>query len=103
MKKERIRILGYAGEFAENKDIAKSLRVERILPALARNQTVTIDFFGVSGTTQSFIHALISEPIRRYRDVALENLEYSHCSGSVREVIRTVYDYMQESLDDTNL
>lgn len=94
-----IEIKKNVGEFAENKDVAKELRVKKIMPALADGKIVVLDFSGVSGTTQSFVHALISEPIRKFHDVALDNLEYKNCSAVVREVIKTVYEYMQESLD----
>ena len=100
MKREIIKIKDYAGTFAENKDKAKELRVNNIMPALAKGEEVELDFKGVSGTTQSFIHALISEPIRRFRDVALDNLEYKNCSDAVKEIVKTVYDYMQESFND---
>ena len=100
MKRESIKVRDYAGEFAENKDTAKDLRINKIMPALSNNKTVELDFQGVSGTTQSFIHALISDPIRQFGDVALENLEYKHCSAVVKEVVKIVYAYMQESIDD---
>ena len=90
------------GEFAENKDIAKKIRVDQIMPALATGKTVVLDFSGVSGTTQSFIHALISEPIRQFRDKALDKIEYKNCSDIVKEIIKTVSEYMQESLDVEN-
>lgn len=94
-----IEIKKLVGEFAENKDIAKEIRVNQIMPTLVDGKMVVLDFSGVSGTTQSFIHALISEPIRRFRDMALEKIEYKNCSGIVKEVIMTVSEYMQESLD----
>lgn len=97
--KTLIEVKKLAGEFAENKDVAKELRINKIMPSLTDGKIVVLDFTGVSGTTQSFIHALISEPIRKFHDVALDNLEYKNCSNVVREVIKTVYEYMQESLD----
>ena len=87
------------GEFAENKDIAKKIRVNQIMPALAAGKAVVLDFSGISGTTQSSIHALISESIRQFRDMALEKIEYKNCSDIVKEVVKTVSEYMQESLD----
>ena len=54
-----IEIKKYAGIFAENKDIAGKLRDETILPTLRSNQEVTLDFNGVEGATQSFVHAMI--------------------------------------------
>ena len=97
-----IKMKDLAGDFAENKDVAKDLRVTKIMPALADGKEVVLDFSGVSGTTQSFIHALISEPIRQFRDVALEKMHHKNCSNVVKEVIKTVYEYMQESLDSEN-
>ncbi|HAM88999.1 MAG: hypothetical protein US83_C0002G0098 [Candidatus Falkowbacteria bacterium GW2011_GWC2_38_22] len=100
MKKEYIKIKDYAGIFAENKDKAKELRISKITPALSNRKMLVLDFDGVSGATQSFVHALISEPIRQFQNLALDNLEYKNCSEIVKEIIKTVYDYMQESLDD---
>ena len=68
----RISIQKQAGQFAENKDIARKLRTEIIIPNLSRDNIVEIDFSGVDGVTQSFIHALIAEPIRKFKDKALE-------------------------------
>jgi hypothetical protein len=94
-----IKVKDLVGDFAENKDVAKELRVSKIIPTLMNDKEVVLDFSGVSGTTQSFIHALISEPIRLFRDVALEKIYYKNCSNVVKEVIKTVSEYMQESLD----
>lgn len=99
MTREVITIKDCAGTFAENKDKAKELRINKIMPALANKKKVELDFGGVTGTTQSFVHALISEPIRKYRDLALDSLEYKNCSAEVKEIIKTVYDYMQESFN----
>lgn len=94
-----IKLQKYAGEFAENKDVARKLRVEMIMPILSKSGEVVIDFEGVKGATQSFIHALISDPIREYKELAFENLLYKHTNDDVKEIITIVYRYMQESLD----
>ncbi len=86
------------GSFAENKDIAKRIRIEQIMPALSKGKEVVIDFDGVSGATQSFIHALISDPIREFRDVAYANLAFKNANDDIRAIISIVYRYMQESL-----
>lgn len=91
-----------AGDFAENKDIAKNLRIETIMPALSKGNEVILDFDGVSGATQSFIHALISDPIRELKDVAFDNLAYKNANDDIREIISIVYRYMQESLSGSN-
>lgn len=94
-----------AGEFAENKDIAKRLRVEILMPELSKGREVIMDFKSVKGATQSFIHALVSDPIREYKDIAFEKLAYKHCNDSVKEIIAIVYRYMQESMygDNSNV
>ncbi|HEX8931771.1 MAG TPA: STAS-like domain-containing protein [Patescibacteria group bacterium] len=97
--KKIIKMRKVAGDFAENKDIAKKLRIETIMPALSKGDEVILDFDGVGGATQSFIHALISDPIRKLKGVAFENLVYKNANDDIREIISIVYRYMQESLD----
>lgn len=96
---KNINVQKFAGEFAENKDVAKKMRVEKIMTALSRGSEVVLDFKGVDGATQSFIHALISEPIRKFRNIAFDSLIYKNTNEDIREIISIVYRYMQESLD----
>ena len=97
--KKIIKLQKLTSTFAENKDVAKKLRIEIIMPTLSKGGEVIIDFHGVNGATQSFIHALISDPIRVYKDIAFENLLYKHTNDSIKEIIAIVYRYMQESFD----
>ena len=92
-----IKIHEYAGAFAENKDVARQLRLEEIMPALQRGDQVRLDFTGVTGVTQSFMHALIAEVIREYGDDVYDQLLFANCSAVVQEVVTIVADYMQES------
>ena len=100
--KKTIAMRKLIGDFAENKDIAKKLRINEIMPELSKGHEVILDFKGVNGATQSFIHALVSDPIRKFRNVAFDNLAYKNVSGDIREIISIVYRYMQESLDGDN-
>ncbi len=100
--KKIIAIRKLTNDFAENKDIAKKLRIEEIMPALSKGDEVILNFEGVKGATQSFIHALISDPIREMQDVAFDNLLYQNTNNNIREIISIVYRYMQESLDINN-
>ena len=79
------------GSFAENKEKAKELRVNKIMPTLAQRKKVTLDFKGIDGATQSFIHALISDPIRKYGDEAYDKLYYKNINEDVKEIVSTVY------------
>ncbi len=78
---------------AENKDDARRLRVEKILPALAAHQVVELDFGSVDVATQSFVHALISEAIQRYGEEAFDLLRFANCSDEIKQVVLTVFEY----------
>lgn len=90
------RIHAYAGAFAENKDVARDLRLKEIVPALEGQGDVVLDFEGVEATTQSFIHALISDLIRKYGNGVLDRIEFKSCNETVKKIITIVSDYMQE-------
>ncbi len=95
-----IKIRQLAGSFAENKDIAKKIREEEIMPTLSMRKEIIIDFKEVTGATQSFIHALISDPIRKYKDVAFNNLIYKNANDDIQQIITIVYRYLQESFEN---
>ena len=86
-----------AGDFAENKDVARKLRTEQLMPALERGEKVVIDFEKVSLSTQSFVHALISDALRKHGADILERISFKRCNAPVRTLIATVCDYMQDS------
>ena len=92
-----IKILNKAGSFAENKDSARDIRINKIIPALEKNEEVILNFEGIEGTTQSFIHALISDIIRKYGVGALDKISFKNCNETVKKIISIVADYMQES------
>jgi STAS-like domain of unknown function (DUF4325) len=96
----RLRIDPIAGtDFAENKEQAKQLREDHILPALAAGDHVYLDFSRVSSATQSFIHALISEAVRRGGEEYLNRLHFENCSGDVRQLVLTVVEYTLMAAD----
>ena len=90
-----IKLLSKTSIFAENKDIAREIRLKYIMPVLEKNEEITLDFEGVESATQSFIHALISEVIRTFGGEILENIYFKNCNKSVQEIINIVVDYMQ--------
>ena len=90
---EMITIESGVNGFAENKDQARELRLSRILPALAQDKMVTLNFVAVRYATQSFVHALIGEALQKYGEHALERIEFKNCSEAVRSVIELVVDY----------
>ena len=90
-----IRVEERARAFAEDKDIAAQLREEVVRPVLSRGETVRLDFEGVTGATQSFIHAMISDLIHSPGLDALNKLEFANCNGEVRAIIEIVCEYSQ--------
>lgn len=91
-----IKLFPATGSFAENKDIAREIRVNKIIPALNKNEEVIIDFKDVDSATQSFVHALISDIIRKYGVEILDKIFFKNCSDTVKKIISIVTDYMQE-------
>lgn len=89
----RVSILVEAGLFAENKDVARRLREGVLKDALARGGRVVIDFKGVEGATQSFVHALLSEALRTYGEEVLRRIDFHGCSPGIRNIILTVVEY----------
>jgi hypothetical protein len=90
-----ISILARAGFFAEDKDAAATVRETCIRPAINAKKSVVLDFSGVVGATQSFVHALIAAVIREDGSNALDLLEFRGCNPSIKGVISIVVDYCQ--------
>ena len=92
----KIAIVDKAGEFAENKDVARDIRVREIIPALERHEEVVLDFEHVGAATQSFVHALISDLFRKYGNGVLDHIAFKSCNETIKKIIGIVVDYMQE-------
>ena len=88
------------GSFAEDKDAAAKLRREKILPLLATGAALELDFTGISLTTQSFIHALISEALRQNGEDVLGRLTFRGCQPAVRDIVETVVQYVLEAREN---
>lgn len=53
----------------------------------------------MDATTQSFIHALISDLLRKYGSAVLDRIEFQSCNDTVKKIIIIVVDYMQEGTE----
>lgn len=93
-----IDIFDRAGAFVENKDVARDIRVKEIIPALTQGEEVTLDFNKVDAVTQSFIHALISDILRKHGANVLDRIAFKSCNVTVKKIIEIVVDYMMESM-----
>jgi uncharacterized protein DUF4325 len=91
-----------ANRFAEDKEDARHIRLEQVMPALERGEAVVLDFKKVSYATQSYIHALIGEALQKHGERGLELLEFKHCSSALKSVIELVVDYTLGGFPDQN-
>lgn len=95
-----IEVSADAGNMAQDKIGAATIRQTQILPALRAGKSLILSFRGVALTTQSFIHALLAEPLSELGvNAGLERLIYARCSDQVREVIRLVVGYVLEAAE----
>lgn len=92
-----IKLYQKVGSFAENKDVAKEIRLTDIIPAVQNNKEIVLDFENIDGATQSFVHALISDVIRKFGDDGLDLISFKSCNETVQKIIVIVTEYMQES------
>ena len=97
-----INVFNRAGAFAENKDVARDIRIKEILPALTQDEEVTLNFDKVDAATQSFIHALISDVFRKHGVDVLERIIFKSCNITVKKIIELVVDYMLEGMGIEN-
>jgi hypothetical protein len=75
--------------------VAAGIRERDLKPALDQGQKIRLDFRGVEGATQSFVHAMVSELIRKSGADVLDRIEFSSCNPTVRSVVEIVVEYSQ--------
>jgi pantothenate kinase-related protein Tda10 len=84
------------GHFAENKDKARDIRDTLLRKWIESNEPVILDFRGIDSSTQSFVHALISEIFQRKGEAMLDQFEFKNCNKAVKSLISTVINYSLE-------
>ncbi len=95
-KIKEIKLFSKTGKFAENKDVARDIRINEILPMLNDDKEIILDFKDIESATQSFIHALISDLIRKKGIDILDKIFFKNCNLTIQTIINIVVDYMQE-------
>lgn len=92
----KIKMIDHCGDFAENKDIAREVR-SMIAPVFEKgDEKIVLDFSGIDSSTQSFIHALISNFFHKKGEAALDIFEFKGCTNAVKSLITTVINYSLE-------
>ena len=93
---KQINIYRKTGNFAGNKDIAKEIRTKEILQFIRQEDKIILDFENVNSATQSFVHALISDVIRKEGTKVLDKLLFKNCNDTIQKMIGIVIEYMQD-------
>jgi hypothetical protein len=88
-----IKLPGGSTGFTDDKDEAKRIRVNTILPSLDQRNRIVLDFTNVKSSTQSFVHALLGEVLQRYGEAALEKIEFRRCNALMKSLVELVVDY----------
>jgi hypothetical protein len=79
--------------FNDDKDEAKRIRENTIIPTLAADDCVVLDFSEVKSSTQSFVHALVGEALQRFKEPALEKIQFKNCTPLMKGLVQLVVDY----------
>jgi STAS-like domain of unknown function (DUF4325) len=85
---------------AEEKEVARHFREDVIKPALREGEEVVIDFSKTEITTQSFIHALLADPICRFGQRALDLIVFKNYSEQIKQIISTVIEYTIMAIEE---
>lgn len=95
--KQIITLQELCGNFAENKDIARDIRETKLKPWLnSEEDRIVLDFKNIDSSTQSFIHAMISDIFQQGGEAMLEKFEFTNCNKAIKSLIGTVINYSLE-------
>jgi Histidine kinase-, DNA gyrase B-, and HSP90-like ATPase len=87
-----INLKNYFGIGIENKDLAKKIRDEKLLPALDKNRTLTIDFEDVVFATDSVLNAMLATPINRLGLPAYKRIKVINAASDIRVMLDFIFD-----------
>jgi STAS-like domain of unknown function (DUF4325) len=87
-----ISVMNYFGKYAEDKDLAKKIRDKYILPALAENKSLTIDFEDIVSAPHSLLNAMLATPIERLGLSAYKKIKIINAAPEIRETLDFIFD-----------
>lgn len=87
-----ISVRNYFGKYAEDKDLAKKIRDEKLLPALAENKSLTIDFEEILSAPHSLLNAMLATPIERLGLSAYKKIKVINAAPEIRETLDFIFD-----------
>jgi hypothetical protein len=87
-----INLKNYFGIAIENKDLAKKIRDNYLLPALAENKTITIDFEDIVFATDSVLNAMLATPIHQLGLAAYKKIKVINLASDIRVMVDFIFD-----------
>lgn len=87
-----ISVKNYFGRYAEDKDLAKKIRDEKLIPSLAENKTLTIDFEEIVSAPHSLLNAMLATPIERLGLAAYKKIKIINAAPEIRETLDFIFD-----------
>lgn len=87
-----ISVRNYFGRYAEDKDLAKKIRDEKILPAVTENKTLTLDFEEIVSAPHSLLNAMLATPIERLGLAAYKKIKIINAAPEIRETLDFIFD-----------
>ena len=80
------------GSFASNGDEASIFRFSNIEPALARGESVVMDFAGVTNMTSSFANGLVATLRLHFPAEFSTRVRFRNCCPAVRVLVSAAID-----------
>lgn len=73
--------------FFSSAECALQIRINQLVPAIKKGETVEIDFSNVRGTSQSWMNAFVMGTLLECGIDSLRHLKFQHCNPLVKELI----------------
>ena len=90
--KETIIVHNYFGLDLDNKELAKKIRDEKILMALAENKTVILDFQNITFSDYGILFVMLATPIEILGLMAYKKIKIINAAPKIRETLDFIFD-----------
>jgi hypothetical protein len=82
----------YFGQYIENKDLAKQIRDEKLLPVLTENGSLIIDFKDVIFASHTVLNAMLATPIHQLGLTAYKKIKVINTASDIRVMLDFIFD-----------
>jgi hypothetical protein len=73
--------------FLSGAECALQIRVNQVIPAIKKGETVEVDFSNVRGTSQSWMNAFVMGTLLDCGVDSLKYIKFKHCNPLVKELV----------------